>query len=453
MSDSQNSGPTKGLMIAAPHSGSGKTIISLALLRAFKQNGLDIRAAKAGPDYIDRAFHELSSGQPSVNLDPWAMSPERCRYLASLQIRMQKGTQSEAPGFLLVESMMGLFDGAMDGTGSGADLAQALAIPVVLVVDAARQSHSIAALVRGFRDHDHSIRLCGVILNRVGSERHETMLRQALTDIDVSVLGVVRRNSNLELPERHLGLVQAGEIDSIEEFIETAAAQIANECDLNALIKCFQPVQGANIQTGKKPREMVSPPGQNIAVAFDQAFSFIYPHLLSDWRNQGAHVSFFSPLANEGPGLDADAVFLPGGYPELHAGKLSNSYQFTSLMEKARLRNSLIYGECGGYMVLGSGLTDKEGIRHKMLGFLQLETSFEKRKLHLGYRIIEPYNWFFAGSILKAHEFHYTSAIKQNGSPLFKAKDATGKSLSDQGLVEGSVMGSYMHLIDAGAWL
>ena len=122
-------------------------------------------------------------------------------------------------------------------------------------------------------------------------------------------------------------------------------------------------------------------------------------------------------------------------------------------MEKARLRNSLIYGECGGYMVLGNGLTDNEGIRHKMLGFLQLETSFEKRKLHLGYRIIEPYSRFFAGSILKAHEFHYISAIKQNGSPLFKAKDATGKSLSDQGLVEGSVMGSYMHLIDAGAWL
>ncbi|MCP4182386.1 MAG: cobyrinate a,c-diamide synthase [Hyphomicrobiales bacterium] len=432
-------------MIAAPHSGSGKTIISLALLRAFKRVGLDIRAAKAGPDYIDPTFHEISSGRPSVNLDPWAMSPERCRYLA--------GMQAEAQDFLLVESMMGLFDGALDGSGSGADLAHALDIPVVLVVDAAKQSQSIAALVRGFRDHDHSIRLCGVILNRVGSNRHETMLRHALADIDVSVLGAVRRNSDLELPERHLGLVQAGEIDSIEEFIETAATQIADECDLESLIKCFQPVQGAKLQTGKKPNGMVPPPGQNIAIACDQAFSFIYPHLLSDWRNQGAHVSFFSPLANEGPGLDADAVFLPGGYPELHGAKLSNSNQFISLMEKARLRDSLIYGECGGYMVLGGGLIDKKGIRHQMLGFLQLETSFEKRKLHLGYRIIEPLDRFFAGSILRAHEFHYTSAIKQNGSALFKAKDATGNSLSDQGLIAGNVMGSYMHLIDAGEFL
>ena len=444
MSVNQNSGSKKGLMIAAPHSGSGKTLISLALLRALKQAGVDICAAKAGPDYIDPAFHELSSGRSSVNLDPWAMSPQRCRYLAERQATGQSGQQ----GFLLVESMMGLFDGAMDGTGSGADLARALAIPVVLVVDAAKQSHSIAALVRGFRDHDHSIRISGVILNRVGSERHETMLRQALGDIDVRVLGAVRRNLKLKLPERHLGLVQATEINAIEDFIQNAANQIAGECDLDLVSRCFHPIQPPETQAVKNAEGVMAPPGQNIAIASDQAFSFIYPHLLSDWRNQGAQVSFFSPLANEGPALDADAVFLPGGYPELHAAKLSNSNNFRSQMEKARSRHSLIYGECGGYMVLGKGLIDKDGIHHRMLGLLELETSFEKRKLHLGYRKLDPCHSFFAGQSLNAHEFHYTSVVKQNGTPLFRAKDACNNPLSDHGLCDGKVMGSFMHLIN-----
>jgi len=447
MVDRRITGLTKGLMIAASNSGSGKTVITLALLRAFKQAGLDVRAAKAGPDYIDPAFHVLASGHASVNLDPWAMSPERCRVLAG----MPSGKQDRATGLLLVESMMGLFDGAMDGTGSGADLAKALTLPVVLVIDAAKQSHSIAALVRGFRDHDQSVSICGVILNRVGSERHETMLRQALAKIDVRVLGTVRRNPDLALPERHLGLVQAGEIQSVEAFIDKAATQITKECDLDALVECFHTLQEAKPQNINNPRQKVPPPGQHIAIARDQAFSFIYPHLLNDWRNQGASVSYFSPLADEGPRQDADAVFLPGGYPELHAGKLSNAKQFISRMEKARLRGCLIYGECGGYMVLGEGLTDSEGERHQMLGFLRLETSFVKRQLHLGYRIIVPCQQFFAGPVVKAHEFHYTRAVKQAGLPLFKARDASGILLPDQGLVSSNVMGSYMHLIDAGA--
>ncbi len=435
-----NSHP-RGLLIAAPQSGSGKTLITLALLRALKLAGLNVRAAKAGPDYIDPAFHQIASGAPSVNLDPWAMGARRCRDLANQQV----GDGAH----LLVEAMMGLYDGAADGSGSAAHLAANLDFPVVLIVDAAKQSHSIGALVRGFRDHDKGIKIAGVILNKVASERHENMLRQSLLRIEMPVIGAVRRDPALELPERHLGLVQAGEISVIEDFVADAAAIIAKQCDLQMLTDCFGQMNSGQIATGGQVRV----PGQNIAIARDQAFSFIYPHLLSDWQGQGAQISFFSPLADQGPDEDADAVYLPGGYPELHAAKISAADNFAHLMTKARDRGALIYGECGGYMVLGERLVDGEGVAHPMLGFLQLETSFEKPKLHLGYRRLTARGDFFAGQNITAHEFHYTSILRQNGEALFEASDALGEKLGQHGLRDGNVMGSYMHLIDAGTGL
>ena len=424
----------KGLMIAAPQSGSGKTVISLALLRALKMRGVDVRAAKAGPDYIDPAFHAIACNHPSVNLDPWAMTSERC-----LQLALRQGGSH-----LLVESMMGFFDGAADGSGSGAQLAGTLGLPVVLVVDAATQSHSIAALVRGFRDHDKTLNICAVILNKVGSVRHETMLRTALGAIDMPVIGAVGRSIRFDLPERHLGLVQAGEITGIEEFIGKAAEEISSVCDLDLLVSCF-----VNLGISSPVNQSrILPPGQNIAIARDEAFSFIYPHMLEDWSRQGAQISFFSPLANEGPNPNADAVYLPGGYPELHGEKLSNAENFKSTMRVAKTCNALIYGECGGFMVLGEGLIDRDGKPHEMLGFLGLETSFEKRKLHLGYRKLKAKSEFFAGAQVFAHEFHYTSVVKQKGDALFEAQDALGVRLDDQGLREGKIMGSYMHLIE-----
>ena len=424
----------KGLMIAAPQSGSGKTVISLALLRALKIRGVEVRAAKAGPDYIDPAFHGVASSHPSVNLDPWAMTNERCLELAL----------GQGGSHLLVESMMGFFDGAADGSGSGAQLAGALGLPVVLVVDAATQSHSIAALVRGFRDHDRSLNICGVILNKVGSARHETMLRTALDAIDMPVIGAVGRSARFDLPKRHLGLVQAGEIAGIEDFIRKAGEEISNACDLGLLENCF----GNLVARSTQMTAHISPLGQNIAIARDEAFSFIYPHMLEDWRRQGAQISFFSPLANEGPDSKSDAVFLPGGYPELHGEELSNADKFKSAIYAAKTRNALIYGECGGFMVMGKGLIDRDGKAHEMLGLLGLETSFEKRKLHLGYRKLKAKGDFFAGARVFAHEFHYTTVVKQSGDRLFEAQDALGVQLEDQGLREGNVIGSYMHLIE-----
>jgi len=431
MSRSQKS----GLLIAAPSSGSGKTVATLALLRAFKNLDVNIAGAKAGPDYIDPVYHAKACGVPSVNLDPWAMNAERITALALGQ-----------PGqMLLVEAMMGLFDRAADGTGSAGDLAKMLGLPVILIVDAAKQSHSIAAVVRGFRDHDPNVNLAGVLLNRVGSPRHEQMLRQALAEIDVAVFGAIPRDIRLALPERHLGLVQAGEHLAIDGFIAEAATVISDVCDLEAIKRVFTPVASTNALT-----KHLTPLGQHIAVAQDQAFTFSYSHMLADWRAQGSELSFFSPLANEAPVEHADAVFLPGGYPELHAATLAGATAFKTGLANMADSGRLIYGECGGYMVLGDSLVDADGRHHAMAGLLSLETSFAKRKLHLGYRRIHA-DQFALGTTLQGHEFHYTTAVREEGVPLFEVSDALGTPLGKCGLRAGNVMGSYMHIIDGAA--
>ncbi|MEZ5870801.1 MAG: cobyrinate a,c-diamide synthase [Nitratireductor sp.] len=422
-----------GLLVAAPQSGSGKTVLTLALLRALKAYGLDIGGAKAGPDFIDPGFHALASGRQSFNLDPWAMEPNRLRML----------TRRVTASHVLIEGMMGLFDGAVDGTGSAADLAQTLDVPVLLVVDAQKQSHSIAALVRGFRDHRPGLHICGVILNRTGSERHELMLMEAVAAIGVPVLGAVRRDESLYLPERHLGLVQAGEANGIEAFIDNAAAIISRSLDLGKIAKAFGPIAPPAAKAG-----IVEPPGQVIAVARDAAFTFAYPHQFEDWREAGANLSFFSPLGDETPYKCADCIYLPGGYPELHAGRLSAAQGFRNGMQNAANAGVRIIGECGGYMVLGEGLEDKDGVRHGMCGLLQLETSFAKRKLHLGYRELSGLAGGFGDRRFAAHEFHYSVALKEKGERLFSARDALGADLGQCGLVSGNVCGSYMHLIE-----
>ncbi|WP_306120505.1 MULTISPECIES: cobyrinate a,c-diamide synthase [unclassified Roseitalea] len=441
-----------GFVVAAPHSGSGKTVVTLGLLRAFGDRGMAVAPAKAGPDYIDPAFHRAASGQVCVNLDPWAMRPSLLSALAR---------DHGAGRVLVVEAMMGLFDGAADGTGSAADLATLLDMPVVLVIDASRMAQSVAALVAGYRDHRPEVRLAGAILNRVGSARHEAMLRRALGPTGVAVLGVVPGDRALALPERHLGLVQAGEHDALEAFIVHAGAVMAEGCDLSALAAL--PLRQAQDEgTGVAQDEgylrdakdkdrlpLIPPLGQRIAVARDIAFAFAYPHLLDGWRAAGAELRPFSPLADEAPDPAADSIFLPGGYPELHAGTLSAATGFRAGMTAARDRGALIYGECGGYMVLGEGVIDADGARHAMLGYLPVETSFAARRRHLGYRRLAPLDASPWPMALTAHEFHYATVLREGRGPaLFAARDALGDDLGHYGRRVGTVAGSWCHVID-----
>ena len=426
----------RGCVIAAPQSGSGKTTIALGLLRALKRRGVSVAPAKAGPDFIDPAFHQAASGVESVNLDPWAMRPHLLQSLADRK-----------DSFLLIEAMMGLFDGAADGTGSAADLARMLDLPVVMVVDAAKQSHSIAALVSGFREFRPDIRVCGVILNKIGSSRHEAMLRDALEAISMPVLGAIGRDKTLELPSRHLGLVQAHEHSDLETFINHAADVVEQGVDIDAIVSLGG--KGGSSTTTHSP---ILPLGQRIAVARDTAFAFSYPHLIQNWHDTGLELSFFSPLANEAPQAGCDAVYLPGGYPELHAGQIADNDVFLSGLRKAKDQGCCIFGECGGYMVLGEGLVDANGVRHKMANLLPLTTSFAERKLHLGYRkadLIEAVPFGAKGVQFTAHEFHYSTVVEEGDAPrLFSLQDARGERFADAGLRVGRVMGSYMHLID-----
>ncbi|MEK1889592.1 MAG: cobyrinate a,c-diamide synthase [Phyllobacterium sp.] len=428
----------KGLLVAAPASGSGKTTITLGLLRAWRDLGVEVAPAKAGPDYIDPAYHTVASGAPCVNLDPWAMRPDLISALAA--------RHTEGGKLLAVEGMMGLFDGAIDGRGSAADLATHLSLPVILVLDCARQSHSIAALVSGFRDFRRNVMIAGLILNRVGSARHEAILRSALDPVGIPVLGALPRDPRLQLPERHLGLVQAGEHADLEAFIDYAASVIGKNVDLRRL----EQIAGSYGPSASMANVARVPPlGQRMAVARDNAFAFCYLHLLDGWRRRGAEIRFFSPLANEAPQADCDAIYLPGGYPELHAEKLASTATFASGMREAASRGTPIYGECGGYMVLGESIEDAEGMSHRMLGLLPVETSFAKRKLYLGYRRLAPLAASPFAAHLTGHEFHYASIVREgDAARLFRVSDALGDDLGETGLRVGSVSGSYMHIID-----
>ena len=431
----------KGLVIAAPASGQGKTTVTLGLLRALRDRGVQVASGKSGPDYIDPGFHRAATGRPCVTLDAWAAGADAVRGRAQMHGR------EGATDLLVVEAAMGAFDGAVSptgpGRGSAADVAVALGVPMILVVDVSHMAQSAGAVVQGFAHwaREAGTGIAGVILNRVGSEKHLSMARRAVEAV-CPVLGAVPRHDGLTVPSRHLGLVQAEERDGLEGLIAHAAQVIGETCDLKA-------IQQVAADVGDGTGLAIPPLGQRIAVAQDRAFGFAYWHMLEDWRAAGAEVLPFSPLGDEAPDATADAVFLPGGYPELHGGTLSAASTFLAGLRDAAGRGTLIHGECGGYMVLGEGLVDAEGVRHRMAGLLPLETSFAARRLHLGYRRLDCLAGPWKGSV-RCHEFHYATTLRAEGEPLYLAQDAAGTDLPPMGLVAGRVMGSFAHVIERG---
>jgi cobyrinic acid a,c-diamide synthase len=432
----------RGIVLAAPSSGSGKTVIALGILRALRRRGLSVAAAKAGPDYIDAAFLAASAGGPCRNLDAWAMRRET----------LAANVAALAPAeFVLCEGAMGLFDGiGAGGEGSTAALARLVGWPIVLVVGAEGSGASIAALVSGFARHRGETALAGVILNRVGSARHRALLAEALKAElpDLPLVGAMPRNQALALPSRHLGLVQAMEHASLDPFLDRAAALAEDHLDID---RCLALARPATLDAGAAAIP-VPPLGARIAVARDAAFAFAYPAVIDGWRRAGAEIAVFSPLGDEAPDAGADAVYLPGGYPELHAGPLAAAGRFRAGLVAAASRGAAIYGECGGYMVLGAGLVDGDGARHGMTGLLPLETSFAERRLHLGYRraLLDADGPLGRkGDEYRGHEFHYATISSEGaGAPLFHVHDGAGASLGPMGRARGNVMGSFLHLID-----
>ncbi|CDX59315.1 Cobyrinic acid A,C-diamide synthase [Mesorhizobium plurifarium] len=435
----------RAIIIGAPRSGSGKTSVTIGLLRALARRGLKVRGAKSGPDYIDPGFHTAATGLSGVNLDSWAMSPSLLNALAD-----QAADDAE---YIILESAMGLFDGipAPEGrSGSAADLARLYNLPVLLVLDVSGQSTTAAAVAKGFATYDPDVRMAGVVLNRLGSERHRRLSGDAIEAIGLPVVGAILRDPTLNLPERHLGLVQAGEYENLMAHLDRLADMVEKSLDIDAILALATPLRPAAGDFG----DALRPPGQRIALAEDAGFTFLYPHVATHWRKAGAEIVPFSPLADEAPAEDCEVCWLPGGYPELHAGKLAAAANFQAGMARFAATKP-VHGECGGFMVLGEGLEDAGGGSHKMLGLLGHSTSFAKRKMNLGYREarlradcpLGP-----EGTLIRGHEFHYAQMTATgNDEPLADLADGQGNPLGASGYRRGHVSGTFFHAIARGA--
>lgn len=436
---------TPGLVIAAPRSGSGKTVVTLGLMRALCRQGLRVTGLKNGPDYIDPAFHAAATGLLSFNIDTWAMPLEFGLALA--------GEAAARGDIALCEGSMGLFDGVpapAGRSGSSADAAALLGWPVLLVHDCSGQSQSAAAVLKGCAVYDPRIRIAGVILNRIGSERHRRLVQHAVEAVGLPVFGSIPRSPDLSLPERHLGLVQAQETVELEVRIDAFADMVEQNVDLHAVRTAAASSQASDLPSRAWVAAGLRPPGQRVAVARDPAFSFLYPHLLEGWRRAGAELTFFSPLQDEAPPPQCDSCWLPGGYPELHAARLSEAQEFMAgLRQFASTRP--VHGECGGYMVLGRSLTDQHGTDHAMAGLLSVSTSFAKRRLHLGYRearVLADSCLGPAGLRLRGHEFHYASVEREGeDAPFAEVSDAYGTAPAPAGRRRGNVTGSFFHVL------
>ena len=420
-------------MIAAPASGSGKTTLTLAMLAVLRRRGLAIQSFKVGPDYIDPMFHTALTGIPCRNLDPILSSVEYVQTCFATHAHPQDGA--------IVEGVMGLFDGkagSPSDEGSSAHIARLLGIPVVLVIDGSGMGYSVAALVYGLSHFDPELTIAGVILNRVGSERHGHILRQAVESVGIPVLGVVPREQDLSLPSRHLGLVPVGELPAFASLTDRLA-DLGEQClDWERLLPLVRDPVSSESQTSSSWGQPNQFQGLRVGIAWDQAFNFYYADTFDLLRHLGAELVFFSPLSSGFQDLDVDGLLLGGGFPELFAPQLSE-----------RLRSFRcsypIYAECGGLMVLGQRLQDLEQQSHDMAGILPFSTAMGSR-LVLGYRQARVRRSTIAvqqGGSLWGHEFHrsqiLTTEIPQD--PIFGwDNDKT------EGWAFNQIHASYLHL-------
>ncbi|WP_430255464.1 cobyrinate a,c-diamide synthase [Neorhizobium sp. DAR64872/K0K18] len=431
----------RALIIGAPRSGSGKTSVTIGLLRAFQRRGIKVRGIKTGPDYIDPGFHEAATRLPGLNLDSWAMAPDLLRHLA-------RG-QAEDADLILIESAMGLFDGILGEpgrSGAASDLARLFGLPVLLVLDVSGQSQTAAAVACGFMHYDPTVKMAACVLNRAGSERHRKLSGDAISAIGLPVVGTILRDPTLTLPERHLGLVQASEHPQMDAHIDRLADAMEQSLDLDAIFEAARPF---DIPSGTTEKAL-PPPGQRIALAEDAAFTFLYPHIKREWQAMGAEIIRFSPLADEAPPADCDVCWLPGGYPELHAGRLAAADTFKTGL-KTFSQTKPVHGECGGYMVLGERLEAADGVSHTMTGLLSHSTSFSKRKMNLGYRqarLMRESAIGKIGDVVRGHEFHYARVIEAGtDQPLAMIADGRGDEIGPSGGFRGRVTGTFFHAI------
>ncbi|WP_137009701.1 cobyrinate a,c-diamide synthase [Aquitalea aquatilis] len=407
------------LFISAPASHQGKTTLSAGLARYHRQQGRRVRVFKTGPDFLDPYVLEQASGHTVYALDLWMNGEDDCRqrlYAAAAEADL-----------ILIEGSMGLFD----GTPSSADLAQLFDVPVAAIIDASGMAQTFAAVAHGLATFRPGLPFYGVLANQVASSRHAEMLTAALPT-SLNYLGAVMRQQDMGLPERHLGLVQAQEVADLEARLQRAAAQLAN----TALAQLPPPVSFQPAQPAALPRLL---DGVRIAIARDTAFSFIYPANVQTLQALGAELHYFSPLADDTL-PDCDAVWLPGGYPELHLATLAGAQRSRAGLHAHVAAGKPLYAECGGMLYLLDSLTDKQGQSGQMLGLLPGHARLGSRLSALGLQQLE-----LDGEVLRGHTFHYSS-LDTPITPLTHASRATGSGQGEPVYRHGSLLASYLHL-------
>ncbi len=421
---------TDRLIVAGTHSGVGKTTVATGLMAAFSNRGVQVGSAKVGPDFIDPSFHQVATGRPGRNLDPWISGADSIGPLA--------GRAAEGVDMLVVEGVMGLFDGAVDGSlSSTADVAEMLNAPIILVVDGSSMSASVAALVRGFRDHRPSLHLAGVVLNRVGSPVHQQLLTEALHEIGVDVLGCLPRRSDLVWRDRHLGLVPVAENrGEVTESIQRLADVIEQHCDLTKIQKIAADVASRH----HRPVRLSNPadPSVNVAVAAGPAFTFMYHDNIEALSAAGANLVSFDPLVDEQLPSDCAGLVVGGGFPEVYADRLSGNVELLADVRR-RLNDGLVaWVECGGLLWLSNGVDGNQ-----MVDAVKT-TAAMTSKLTLGYReaTVQTGNPLApAGATLRGHEFHYSTT-----TPTGDALTLTSRFASRQeGFATPTLLATYLH--------
>ncbi len=436
--------PTRnaGIVVAGTASDAGKTTVATGLMAALIARGLRVQPFKVGPDYIDPSYHTAVCGRPSRSLDGWMVGQA-----ATVELYRRAAADAD---IAVVEGVMGLYDGRSGGgeEGSTAQLAKLLRLPVLLLIDAAKTARSAGATALGFRSFDSEVRIGGVILNRVASERHAAVVRDAVErEAGIPVLGVLPHDEGLRLPERYLGLIPVTEGRTAEEFFGRAREIVARHVDLDKILALAEtadpPERGSTSLFPASPQ----PISVRIAVAMDRAFSFYYPDSLDLLRAWGAEIVPFSPLDDTTLPEECGAVYIGGGFPELFAEHLAANTAMHDALRRFAADGRLIYGECGGLMYLGESLTDAAGRTHRMAGLLPVNSTMSRARLTLAYwdlttRAASPF--VPSGHRLRGHEFHWSVADR---SPLPDEALYTLDGVERlEGFRRGSVYGSYVHL-------
>ncbi|OAG28203.1 cobyrinate a,c-diamide synthase [Thermodesulfatator autotrophicus] len=426
--------PVKGLVIAAPFSGSGKTIISCGLIKALASKGFEVAPFKVGPDYIDPSYLAQAAGHPCYNLDSWMTSQEG--------VKRSFGRGSKKAQLAVIEGVMGLFDGAGGTTcASTAEVAKLLGLPVLLVFPARSFGHTARALVEGLISYWEELDFIGIIVNGVASPKHERLLKKVFQGLEIPILGMISQEKKLELPSRHLGLIQAEEIN-LEEKLEFLSEKITRETNISEIISRLKRASFSPFQNNPPAIKLK---GQKIAVAKDKAFSFCYQENLDILKEAGNEIIFFSPLEGEIP-KEAEAIYLPGGYPELFAETLSRHTALHQKIKRLADDGRPILAECGGFMFLLEGI-EVNGKSFPMVGLLPGLARLEKRLQAIGYReaIFEGANFLVdEGQPLRGHEFRYSLA-KGIGLEGMKVKDFEGHEVSTFGVARKNIIASYLH--------